>query len=186
MAEKTITGKNKADVTVGGMFPKDHITGADLNGKDWPVKIRDFDEKMVFNPKDQQTRPVWTLWFEKVKKPLILNITMGQEISKMFGTDKPINWRGRMVVLYPTTVSAFGEEHLVVRVKEYKGKPPADVPAPDIATGEIEMDQSEQEFWNTAMGVLGMTETQAVTIIAGVDGDIGKAMAELRRLQEAD
>ena len=100
--------------TFNEFFPDKWLKAADLNGKDTCYTMHGLIREKV--GKEQEERTVLE-WVDDDVKPLILNRTNGKVIRKLYG-DKIPDWRGRKVLLYETTVEAFGETHNVIRVKD--------------------------------------------------------------------
>lgn len=100
-------------MNVHELFPSRWLSGHDLNGKPVTVTIKNVTMEEMLTPRGEETKPV--VWFEKAQKGLVLNKTNALAIAKLHGPDTE-TWGGKPVKLYPTTISAFGEEHNVVRV----------------------------------------------------------------------
>lgn len=118
------------------------------------VTIRRYAEVNVA----QEGSPVdkrWTIFFDEMEKPLILNPTNGQMISVITGSDSNdpdefAQWVGHKVVLYnDPNVTMHGKAVGGIRVRAPKGVPqqrptvktPTPPPAPvDLAAGEGEGD----------------------------------------------
>ena len=102
---------------INQMFPSKYMSGDDLGGKPWSFKI----SQVVLEPMhDKQTnskvkKPV--VYFTGPRKGLILNRTIAEQIAAATGQDDTDNWPGHLVTIYPTVVTAFGADHLVIRVK---------------------------------------------------------------------
>lgn len=101
------------------LFPSKYMKGFDLNGKPWSFKIRQV--RIEEMGKDREKKAV--VYFEGPKKGLIINPTTFDQIAEATGQDDTNNWPGHSVTIYPTTVHAFGANHLVVRVKQVEVKP---------------------------------------------------------------
>lgn len=63
---------------------------------------------------EKESKPV--LYFEKAKKGMILNATAARTIAALYG-DESDDWIGQRIMIYPTTVNAFGKLNHVIRVK---------------------------------------------------------------------
>lgn len=61
-----------------------------------------------------ERRPV--VYFKGAKKGLVLNKGMGKTVKGMYGA-RVGAWVGKMIALYATTVSAFGDTHDVIRIR---------------------------------------------------------------------
>ncbi len=95
-------------------FPDKWLKPADLNGEDACFTMRGLIREKV--GKEQEERAVLE-WVDDDVKPLILNRTNGKTIRKLYG-DNISEWRGQRVLLYETSVEAFGETHDVIRVRD--------------------------------------------------------------------
>ena len=105
-------------MNVHEIFPSRWLSGHDLNGKQISVTIHEVTmEEMQTQRNGSEAKPV--VWFEKAQKGLVMNKTIAMAIAKAHGPDTD-NWAGQAITLYPTQVSAFGEDHLVVRIVEGK------------------------------------------------------------------
>ena len=166
--------KNKKDITVDDMFPKDHIVGTDIGeGKSFAMVIADYEEKKVFNPRKNQTKIVWTLRFKGAKKPLILNKTNAEAVAEITGSRTAADWVGKTVELYSEWVSAFGKQHLVVRLRKPTGKAPTGEIITDESTG---MGPDEQAYYDYGLGELGMDEDELKVLVADLNGDYKEAL----------
>lgn len=168
---------DKKNVTIDDMFPKDHITGGDIGeGKAYVMIVSDYDEKKVFNQKQNKTKIVWTLRFKGANKPLILNVTNAKVMVELSGSRSAAAWVGKKVELYAEWVNAFGEDHLVVRLRKPTGKASAGEIVPDGATG---LNADEQKYYDYAFGTVGMSEDNADLFLEDRGGDHVKALGEL-------
>lgn len=95
------------------LFPGRYMKGADLAGKPWSFKIKTV--KVEEMGKDKEKKAV--VYFEGPKKGLILSSTTFDQIAAATGQDDTDHWPGKLVTIYPTTVYAFGANHLVIRVR---------------------------------------------------------------------
>lgn len=108
---------------VSDMFPSKYVKGADLSG---PVTLT---IKTVRPETLQGNKKKYVAYFEKAVKGLILNKTNAYKIAEIVGDPDSDNWAGHRVTLYPTTVTAFNEQHRVIRIrKPDNGTPPGDSP----------------------------------------------------------
>ena len=101
-------------LTFSDFFPDKWLKPADLNGDEMCFTMRGLTREKV--GKEQEERTVLE-WVDDDVKPLILNRTNGKIIRSLYGDHIP-DWRGRKVLLYETTVEAFGETHNVIRVRD--------------------------------------------------------------------
>ena len=101
-------------VMLSELYPSKWLKAVDLNGADMCVGIHGLGKKEV--GQDQEERVVIE-WIDKDVKPMILNKENATTIGKLYGEDTS-KWRAREVLLYETTVSAFGKTHNVIRVRD--------------------------------------------------------------------
>jgi hypothetical protein len=119
---------------IGEMFPSDYIRGIDVV-EPVKVKILKVTKETMRSRDGGRAEPAYIIYFEGYPKGVRLNLTMAKEIAVILN-DKDLdtdNWSGGVVTLYRTTVKAFGNEHIVVRIRkpepgdkflgQQKGKP---------------------------------------------------------------
>ncbi len=84
------------------------------------VTIRRF-EKVNVALESMAPEMKWTLWFQELPKPLVLNSTNGQLIEAITGSGEFEDWVGKKVVLYnDKTVSFAGKLTGGIRVRAIK------------------------------------------------------------------
>lgn len=84
------------------------------------VTIKSYEEKNVAM-ESQAPEKKWTLMFEELEKPLVLNSTNGQLIAAIVGSDEADEWVGKKVVLYnDKTVSYAGKITGGIRIRAAK------------------------------------------------------------------
>lgn len=121
------------------VFPSRYIKAVELNGKHVTVTIRKLVmEEMALPGKKPEEQPV--LFFERSERGLVLNKVNSDVISSFYG-DESDYWPGKQIVLYPTTITAFGEEHEVIRVAKKAPSPGSNPPSRAAAT----LDDFEEE-----------------------------------------
>lgn len=59
---------------------------------------------------------------EKDYKPMIVNTTNAQAISKAYGSTKVEDWENKKISIYKATISAFGQTQECLRVRDYPPK----------------------------------------------------------------
>jgi hypothetical protein len=94
------------------------------------VTIKSCEEKDV-STESEPTKMRWVLFFEELEKPLVLNVTNGQIIAAITGSDESDDWIGEQIVLWnDMTVMYKGEIKGGIRVRpqQGQGKPPAKSP----------------------------------------------------------
>jgi len=71
----------------------------------------------------------WVLYFDEMKKGLVLNVTNGRSVAKLHGKDTA-GWVGKKILVYQTTVSFKGEEVDALRVRsaDAQAEPQAALP----------------------------------------------------------
>jgi len=74
-----------------------------------PVKvtIKSYKEQNV-EMEGEPERKKWTLFFKELDKPLVLNMTNGQRIEVITGSDNFDDWIGKEITLYNDKSVSFG------------------------------------------------------------------------------
>ena len=88
------------------------------DGKDMIVQIKDVKQEMIQNQQGGKEEKL-VMYFENGVKPLIMNKTNMAATEKATGTPFIDEWVGHKLQLYVTTVSAFGEVTMAVRVRDF-------------------------------------------------------------------
>lgn len=88
--------------------------------EDLIATISHVDQEQVTNAKGTEVK--LTLHFRENLKPMILNSTNAQAISKVAGSTKVERWAGQRIAIYTATVSAFGATVEALRVRDYTPK----------------------------------------------------------------
>lgn len=139
------------------VFPSKYLKSPDLNGKRVTVTIRKLVMELMTLPgKKPEEQPV--IFFERSEKGLVLNKVNSDVISSFYG-DESDYWPGKQITLYSTTITAFGEEHEVIRVAK-RAPTPGSNPSGRAATttndfedeedsGEDTPDEEEDDLWAT-------------------------------------
>lgn len=99
------------------MFPGRFVAAEDLKGRDVVVTI-DRVQKEKLKTNDGTNDDKWLLYFQKAKKPLVLNTTNAKMIAAVTGEQDATKWGGRRITLYPTTCNAFGQTTTCIRVRD--------------------------------------------------------------------
>lgn len=96
--------------SVHDAFPSNWLKAADLQGRDFPLKIKSVgfedigdDRKLV-------------VYFEKTQKGLVLNKTNAMSIADVYGDDYD-HWAGATVTLYPDKTNMNGQRVACIRVR---------------------------------------------------------------------
>ena len=98
--------------TVSDAFPSNWLKAADLNNRTIKVKIDNVIFEEIGQNKDK--KPV--LYFEKVKKGLILNKTNATEIAATHGETME-GWTGKEIELFSMMVPFQGQNVPSIRVR---------------------------------------------------------------------
>lgn len=101
------------------MFPSEYLRGIDI-GNPVIVTIKGVAAEQVRNRDNNKVEQEFVMRFSEIDKKLRLNLTMAKECAKLVNDPEmdTDNWTGRRVALYRTTVKAFGQEHIVVRIRK--------------------------------------------------------------------
>lgn len=168
--------KNKKDITIEDMFPKDHISGHDIGeGNAFVMEIVDYDEKKVFNPNQNKTKLVWTLRFKGARKPLILNVTNAEAVAKIADSRLVADWVGCKVELYAEWVKAFGANHLTVRIRE----PKDGVEDMELTRNGEGLSKEAQAYYDYSLGIVGHNEANSELFLSNFEGDYVAALKML-------
>jgi hypothetical protein len=102
-------------VKTSDAFPSNYLKAADIGDQHWRVTIDDIrQEELQSQDGRKQTKPV--LYFRRIKKGLVLNITNSRTIEHVYG-DEMDDWIGKEITLYTRIVEARGEEVNAIRVR---------------------------------------------------------------------
>ncbi len=98
--------------TVSEAFPSNYLKAADLNNRTIKVAIN----KVVFEEigRDKDSKPI--VYFENVKKGLVLNKTNAVEIAATHG-DQMDGWIGKEIELFSMMVPFQGQNVAAIRVR---------------------------------------------------------------------
>jgi len=97
------------------VFKSDYLQATDLRDRQVTLIISHYEvEEMGGRDRRKQEKPV--LYFQKVRKGLVLNRTNTRTIEHVYG-DEMDDWIGKPIVLYPRMVDFGGEEVLGIRVR---------------------------------------------------------------------
>lgn len=87
------------------------------------VTIKSYAE-MDVSMESQAPEMKWTLQFNELDKPLVLNITNGKLIAAIVGSDEACDWVGKKVILYnDKTIMFAGQLTGGIRVKAPRNNP---------------------------------------------------------------
>ena len=90
------------------------VSAEELKGET-TLTIKNVIQDEAFNGKTKE--PVTVLKFEGAEKGMVLNKTNAKAISTALKTPFLEDWVGKQITIYPTKVSAFGQEVDAIRVK---------------------------------------------------------------------
>ncbi|HEX8837468.1 MAG TPA: hypothetical protein VF748_11070 [Candidatus Acidoferrum sp.] len=122
-------------------FPSNYLKASDLSDRTWTLTIDNYEmAELQANDGRKQTKPV--LYFRRVKKGLVLNVTNARTIEAAYG-DEMDDWVGQEIVLYTRIVEARGEEVNAIRVRipqpgqstAPSHRQPRPAPAPGFTSG---------------------------------------------------
>lgn len=101
------------------MFPSEYFRGIDI-GNPVILTIKGVTVEQVRNRDNNKVEQEFVMRFEEIDKKLRLNLTMAKECAKIINDPEmdTDNWVGRRVTIYRTTIKAFGQEHIVPRIRK--------------------------------------------------------------------
>lgn len=89
-------------------------------GEDLILTIDHAEQNEVQNKQGKDMK--LTIHFKEDKKPMILNKTNSDSISKAVGSKRVEKWKGQRISIYVANVSAFGGTTDALRVRDYAPK----------------------------------------------------------------
>lgn len=90
------------------MYDRDYLGVWDLNGRDVVVTIASVSAGELISEGNKKSRkPILT--FTGRKKKLVVNVTNGKILKKLFGTVETEKWVGQSITLFATTTN-FGKD----------------------------------------------------------------------------
>lgn len=105
------------------------------------VTIKSCEEKDV-STESEPTKMRWVINFEELEKPLVLNVTNGQIIAALLGSEESDDWIGKQIVLWnDMTVMYKGEIKGGIRVRPIRGQGQSPAQPPAAAKGEYRGEQ---------------------------------------------
>ncbi len=104
--------------TVSDAFPSNWFKAADLNNRTVKVTI----DKVIFEEIGQNKDKKPVMYFEKVKKGLVLNKTNATEIAAKHGETME-GWTGKEIELFSMMVPFQGQNVAAIRVRAVKPEP---------------------------------------------------------------
>lgn len=104
-------------------------------------------EKQNVAKKDEKAEYKWTLSFEELEKPLVLNKTNSELIAMISGERNSDNWSGVRVVLYDDPTISFGGKLVGgIRVRAPKGAAAQRPPTSKPPVAELEEEPGDSEI----------------------------------------
>lgn len=105
---------------VSDAFPSKYLKAADLENQNLTLTMSHVEMATLDENKDD--KPV--LYFEGMKKGLVLNLTNSRKIAAAYGNEMD-KWAGQEIVLFPAMVDFKGDtvEAIRVRAPQPKDKP---------------------------------------------------------------
>jgi hypothetical protein len=123
-------------------FNSSYIGGWTFEDGDKVLTIKDVQPMMVRNEKNQSGEEKMCILFEETDKPMVLNSTNNDTISKVLGSSLLDNWIGKQILIGTEKVRAFGDIWDAVRVRPELPKPKTTDPITpeqiDVINGLIE------------------------------------------------
>jgi hypothetical protein len=95
-------------------FPSKYLKTADLGGKEIELQVDRVEWGDVGTDDEPETKPV--LFFVGKKKGMILNKTNTSVLTNEYG-DETDDWRGKPVIIYPTTAQFKGQPIAAMRIR---------------------------------------------------------------------
>jgi len=100
------------------LFPSKWLKASDLKGREPAVCIAGYRLETIGQSQDKKA----VLYFQNIKKGLVLNKTNTERIAHCYGDDMD-DWVGKEVILYTDTVAFQGKQVEAIRVKGPKVAP---------------------------------------------------------------
>jgi hypothetical protein len=112
---------------VSEIYGGNWLTADDLAGREVVVTI---ESVSIHDMPDNKKKAA--LHFVGKEKALLLNVTNGNAIAELTGTDEMDNWEGQRIKLYVAKVDFQGKRVPAIRVKEAASARPAPPPPPAV------------------------------------------------------
>lgn len=103
-------------------FNSSYIGGWTFAEGDKVMTIKDVQPMMVRNEKNQSGEEKICIIFEEIDKPMVLNSTNNDTITKVLGSSQFDDWIGKQILIGTEKVRAFGDVWDAVRVRHEKPK----------------------------------------------------------------
>lgn len=91
------------------LFDKTYLRWFHLQGKPCVVTIATIVRDVELTMRGGIKKKAWLIHFVGKEKPLVMNVTNASTIATIHG-NKPSQWPGKKVTLYPTTTRMYKEE----------------------------------------------------------------------------
>lgn len=116
------------------MMDKEFMGAHDLEGRERTLEIANVTAGEVIGEGNKKSKkPVAS--FANAKKKLALNSTNCKTIAALYGNDT-VQWRGKLITIYPTTTKFGGEVVDCIRVKPVMPPASKSAPANDAARND--------------------------------------------------
>jgi hypothetical protein len=103
-------------------FNSNYIGGWTFADGDKVLTIKDVMERNVANEKNQNGEVKMCVLFEEIDKPMVLNSTNNDTITRVIGSPNFDDWVGHKIKIGTEKVRAFGDVWDAVRVRDEKPK----------------------------------------------------------------
>lgn len=133
----------KSKVKLGDelMFPSEYLAAVEFKGRDVTLTIKDIrKEDLKLRGGKSERKPV--IYFHETAKKLVCNVTNGDSIAAMYGSQAK-DWVGKRITLYPTKTTCGRDTVDCIRVRETvpaAKSAPAQQPTPPDAGGFTDAD----------------------------------------------
>ncbi len=99
-------------------FNSQYIGGWSFQDGDKVMTIKDVQVRQVRNEKNQSGEDKMCILFEETDKPMVLNSTNNDTITKVLGSSLFDDWIGKQILIGTEKVRAFGDVWDSVRVRD--------------------------------------------------------------------
>lgn len=106
-------------------FNSSYIGGWTFEDGDKTYTIKDVQPMLVRNEKNQSGEEKMCVIFEEIDKPMVLNSTNNDTITKVIGSGLFDDWVGQRITIGTERIRAFGDVWDAVRVRPEKPAPVA-------------------------------------------------------------
>lgn len=119
-------------------FNSSYIGGWTFADGDKVLTIKDVQVMTVRNEKNQSGEDKMCILFEEIDKPMVLNSTNNDTITKVLGSSLFDDWIGKQIVIGTEKIRAFGDVWDAVRVRHEAPKPKPKKKATKVQIAQIE------------------------------------------------